>query len=55
MYHVKVYTIRAMAKGKPLDTLSVPFGQFKEIGFWLDNCGYNEPDFWVIINFTTER
>ncbi len=39
---------------KVVDRTTVPFGEFKEIGFWLDNFGYNDSRYSVSIHFTEE-
>jgi hypothetical protein len=46
-YHVIVKTIAGMV----MDKETFPFGQFKEIGYWLDNCGYNDSRYKVTIIF----
>lgn len=51
MYKVKVYNTIAFAQGKPCDTFQIGFGHFVEIGYWLDDNGYNDSRFTVIITF----
>ena len=49
-YHVKVYTIQSMAKGKPVDETVIKVGHFNEIGYWLNDNGYIEENYWTIIS-----
>jgi len=37
MYHVSV-----SRNGRIIDRTCVEIGSFREIGYWLDNCGYIE-------------
>jgi hypothetical protein len=43
----------AYAVGKSaIDKEAFPFGEFKEIGYWLDDKGYNDARYRVMIDFT---
>ena len=55
MYLVRVHKNEDVVfKSKPLDSFAAPFGQFVQIGYWLDSCGYNEPQYKVVIEFRTK-
>lgn len=47
MYHVTVFV-----NNEAVDTRDFSFGTWKEIGFWLDNYGYNDPEYNVKIKFS---
>lgn len=39
---------------KVIDKTTIPVGEWKEIGFWLDNCGYIDSRYSVSIHVTEE-
>lgn len=51
MYHVRVFHIRD-GWNVLHSQQDFPFGDFAEIGYWLDYSGYNEPDYRVEITFS---
>ena len=34
-----------------VDAMTVPFGKWSEIGYWLDDRGFNQPQYKVVIRF----
>lgn len=51
MYRVLVHSVDT---GVLVDAVTFPFGEWKEIGFWLDDCGYNDKGFKLTITFHSE-
>lgn len=49
MYHVTVLNAET---GAHVDSFEMPFGQWIEIGYALDSCGYNDPGFKLEITFS---
>lgn len=47
------YSVEVYEKGNRewVDHFTCPFGEWKEIGFWLDNNGYNDPRYYVKVTF----
>jgi len=37
---------------RTVDSTSFPVGEWKEIGYWLDNCGYIDSRYTIGINVT---
>ena len=48
MYRVLV---KERLGGKLVGARAFPFGDWMEIGLWLDNCGLNEPKYKLDITF----
>ena len=46
IYRVIVHNL---STGKLIDATTFPVGEWKEIGYWLDNAGYIEPGYKVTI------
>ena len=53
MYHVRIFWILRPIE-EAYDERDFSFGNFAEIGYWLDEYGYNEPEYRVEISFTRQ-
>lgn len=46
-----MYTVLVKLHGETIDSRNFKFGTWAEIGFWLDNYGYNNDHYKVVIYF----
>lgn len=56
MYRVTVKYLSSQGglHWEPVDAKGFEFGDWKEIGFWLDDCGYNRKGYQATIVFDNE-
>jgi len=54
VYIVRVYDRQKGRTAQPVEERSFPFGQWQEIGWWLNDSGLTEPQYRVSIYFTEE-
>jgi hypothetical protein len=49
MYQV---TVLRSGTGEAVDSRDFEYGTWKEIGFWLDHYGYNDPNYVLEVKFS---